>query len=417
MDIIKTYRSAGLVLAYPLAFAYLKFFMADNSDGFAFLRRILFVLGYILFNELVVRGSGKKPVRETYFWYSVMAVTAVTSVTGISDPVSMFALHLCALYVAVVSSGILYEGRTGSFIVWDLINAGFVKSLTGLGNPFSDFFEIIRGKKGNENSASVTVGVLSLIFVIPFFVIAVALLCSINPSFDAAVTHILNQLDVKWVFKNLHLFMLAVPVSIYLYAMISQSARAEGEKEKAAYGRIVRWRNKCHQLSPVIAAVITGLFVILYLTFFVFEGSYLFSAFAGKVPQEFTVAQYARRGFFELTGIMTINMLICIIMSYLVRRNAVGRKASMGMMIALMSESILFAVISFSKLALYYSRFGYTPKRLLAMWGALIFAAGAVMVIASIIKRRDMSRPWIYFATVSFTVLSVVSSVIYMCIQ
>ena len=412
MDIIKTYRGAGIILAYPLAFAYLKYFMVEDSDGFAFLRRILFVLGYILFNELVVRGSGKKPVKETYFWYSVMAVTAVTSVTGISDPVSMFALHLCAWYVAVLSCGILYEGKTGSFMLADLFNASILKPFTGFGNIFRDITQIRKNRKTDKSSSSITAGILSVIFVLPLFAIATALLCGINTSFDAAVTDVLNQLDLKWFFKNFHLFIFAFPVCLYLYGMISQSAGSEGAKEKADYEKLVGWRQRCHKLSPIIASVITGMFVILYLIFFVFEGNYLFSAFAGKLPEEFTAAEYARKGFFELTGVMFINMLVFLLVSYLSKRDVIGRKACNLTITALMSESVLFAIISFSKLALYYSRFGYTPKRLLAMWGTMIFAAGAVMVIASIFRRRDMSRSWIYFATCSFTLMNVVSSIL-----
>ena len=83
------------------------------------------------------------------------------------------------------------------------------------------------------------------------------------------------------------------------------------------------------------------------------------------------------------------------------------------MIIALMSESVVFAAVSFSKLALYYSRFGYTPKRLLAIWGTLIFAAGAVMVIISLVRKKDMSRKWILFTTASFALMNVISSVIY----
>lgn len=415
MDLIKTTKRAGVILAYPLAFAYLKFILFGNVSGdFNILKRFLFVLGFILFNELILRGCGKKPAAESYFWYTVMSTVALTSASGISEPVSMLALHLCAVYVSVVSCGVLYEGRTGSFIAADLFNAGVIKAFKGFGNIFHDISLLGKDRKKEENGSSMAVGIISVIAVLPVFILAVALLSGINTEFDAAVTRILNSLDLFWIFNNIHFFVLAVPTSLYLYGMISQSAGSTGEKEKETYGKLVVWREKCHKLSPVIASVITGAFVVLYLIFFIFEGQYLFSAFAGKLPEAFTAAQYARQGFFELTGIMTINMMIFLLVSYLTRRNAAGRKFSVGMITALMSESVLFAVISFSKLALYYSRFGYTPKRLLAMWGTLIFAAGAVMVIISYAKRKDMSRVWIYFTTVSFTLMNVLSSVLYL---
>ena len=113
---------------------------------------------------------------------------------------------------------------------------------------------------------------------------------------------------------------------------------------------------------------------------------------------------------------MFINMLVFLLISYFEKRDLPGRKGSVAMIIALMAESVVFASVSFSKLALYYSRFGYTPKRLLAIWGTLIFAAGAVLVIASLAKKKDMSRAWIYFTTVSFAVMSVVSTALYLAL-
>lgn len=414
MDNIKTLKSAGVILAYPMAFAYLKFFLMDRSGDYSVIKRFLLTLFFIVLNELIVRGYGKRPAVETYFWYGIMGTVALTSVTGVSEWVSVFALHLCALYVAVVSCGILYEGRTGSFVLADLLNAGVFKAFTGFGNLFKDISAVRGSGKEKQSSSSVAIGVLSVIFVIPVFIIAVALLCGINADFDVAVTKMLNAIDAFWIFNNVHIIVLAFPLSLYLYGMVSQSAGSTGEKEKETYGKLVVWRQKCHKLAPVIASLITGSFVLLYLIFFAFEGSYLFSAFAGKLPEAFTAAEYARRGFFELTGIMIINMLVFILVSYLAKRNASGYKLTSGLVITLMGQSILFAVISFSKLYLYYSRFGYTPKRLLAMWGTLIFAAGAVMVIASIIKRKDMSRPWIYFTTITYAAISVLSSVFYL---
>lgn len=411
MDIIKTSRSAGVLLAYPIAFAYLKFFLLDFTGDYTVVKRFLFTLGFILLNELIVRGYGKRPASETYFWYGIMGVVAVTSVTGISEPVSMLALHLCALYVTVVSCGILYEGRTGSYVCADLFNAGVLKAFSGFDNYFRDLPIVGNDRPRNIKASSVVVGILCVIFTFPVFILAVALLCGINSDFDLAVSMTLQSIDAVWFIRNVPYIILAIPASLYIYGMISESAGSSGEKEKEAFGKLAVLRQKCHKLSPIIASLITGTFVTLYLIFFVFEGSYLFSAFAGKLPEEFTAAEYARRGFFELTGIMTINMLIYLMVSVLTRRNAAGMRISAWTITALMGESVLFAVISFSKLALYYSRFGYTPKRLLAMWGTLIFAAGAVMVIISIFKRRDMSRPWIYFTTVSFALMSIISSI------
>ena len=430
MDIRKTAKNAGILLAYPIAFAYQKYVLLDFSDEYVTLKKIIFVLFFILLNELVVRGRGKKPAKETYFWYGIMAIVAVTYETGLADWVSFIGLHLCAMYVAIVSNRLWYEGRTGSFIIADLFNSGIIKAFGGFPNLFKDLgsmrvkdktSETSEQKKASGPRGSVVGGILIVIVMIPIFCIAVALLSEINPFFGKMVEDLLDNINFKivpldvinFILNNMGYVIFAVPTSLYLYGMLSKSADSDGEKEKRSCEGLIRWRQKCRRISPVVSSVIAGLFVALYLVFFVYEGQYLFSAFAGRLPEEFTAAEYARRGFFELTGIMFINMLIFLLISYFENRELMGRKASVAITCALMGESIVFAMVSFSKLALYYSRFGYTPKRLLAMWGTLIFAAGAVMVIISLLRKKDCSRAWIWFTASSFAVMSVISSLIY----
>ena len=430
MDLKKTAKIAGICLAYPIAYAYLKYFFLDFSDEYVTLKKLLFVLAFVLLNELVVRGRGKTPPKETYFWYGIMGVVAATYETGLADWVSYIGLHLCAFYVAIVSNRLWYEGRTGSFIIADLFNAGIIKAFGGFPKIFTDIADLAKVRKVAAQSTVETApvekkprgsaigAVLIILVMIPIFCIAVALLSEINPIFGEAVEGILDgidfRIDATWWFQNIGYIFFAFPTSLYLYGMLSKSADSDGVEEKKSFTGLVKWRQSCRKISPVVSAVVTGIFVVLYLIFFIYEGSYLFSAFAGRLPEEFTAAEYARRGFFELTGIMFINMLIFLLISYFENRDLPGRKGSVAMITALMGESIIFATVSFSKLALYYSRFGYTPKRLLAMWGTLVFAAGAVMVMISTLKKKDCSRIWVYFTVTSFAVMSVVSSVLYL---
>jgi hypothetical protein len=420
------FKVAGIILAYPLSYAYIKYVLIDFAGGNEWLKRTVFVIFFALLNELIIRGRGRKPHVVTYFWYTVMLAVAATSQFGISEPVSMFGLHLCALYVAVLSNGILLENKTGSFIASDLFNAAFVKPFPGFGKIFMDIFSFRKKKDPNaieagqepvkKSKSSVLLGLLVILIMIPIFIVAVTLLGQINKEFGNAVSKVLSmidfRLDLQWLVENQFYFFLAVPVCLYLYGLLSKCADSDGERERARCERLTRFRMVCRKVSPMLSIIITGCFVLLYLSFFVFEGKYLFSAFGGMLPEEFTAAEYARRGFFELTGIMFINMLIFLAISYFENREGKGRKVSSGMIIALMTESVVFSAISFSKLALYYSRFGYTPKRLLAIWGTLIFAAGAILVIVSTIRKKDYSRGWIYFSIISFVAMNILSSVI-----
>lgn len=435
MEQNKPAKIAGILLAYPIAFAYLKYFVFDFTEENVTIKKLLFVLAFIILNELVVRGRGKTPPKSVYFWYGIMGIVASTFETGVSEFVSFLGLHLCAVYVAIVSNRLWYEGRTGSFIAADLFNGGVIKAFSGFPNIFFDIAnagtkkaqprieglteaDVVPAPK--KQSGSAIGAVLIVLVMLPIFLIAVSLLKEINPQFGSAIDGLFKNFSFKinfhWWINNIGYFIFAVPTTLYLYGMLSKSADSDGSKEKKSFESLTKWRQSCRKISPYVSTVITGIFVLLYLVFFVFEASYLFSAFAGRLPEEFTAAEYARRGFFELTGIMFINMLVFLLISYFEKRDLPGRKGSVAMIIALMGESVVFASVSFSKLALYYSRFGYTPKRLLAIWGTLIFAAGAILVIASLAKKKDLSRIWIYFTTISFALMSVISSVLYIAL-
>ena len=94
-------------------------------------------------------------------------------------------------------------------------------------------------------------------------------------------------------------------------------------------------------------------FIAVYLLFFAVQSSYLFGAFSRRLPEGFTVAQYAREGFFELCRVMAINFSLL----YLVSRSSVKPvredRAQKAVCSLLIIAGMVFAVIAFSKLVLY----------------------------------------------------------------
>ena len=204
----------------------------------------------------------------------------------------------------------------------------------------------------------------------------------------------------------------AIPTCFFLYALASSSAISNGEKERTAGDRCRERAAKRRTVSSIVMGIMTGCFVAMYLLFFAVEFTYIFSGLMGRLPEGFNVVDYARRGFFELVGIMAINMFVFVIINTFEKKVAGKRTISGYLMIALMVESILFAVVSLSKLLMYFTKFGYTPKRMLAMWGTVILAAAAVVVIISIIKGKAHARAWIVFTACSYVLMCILSGVL-----
>ncbi len=159
------------------------------------------------------------------------------------------------------------------------------------------------------------------------------------------------------------------------------------------------------KVPALVLTVILGAFAILYLLFFVIQGSYLFGAFTRTLPEGFTVSQYARQGFFELCKIMVLNFVLI----WLVVRSGIedirNNRTTMIMCSMLLAESLLFSVTAFSKLILYISCFGFTPLRLQSTWLICVLFVGTALTIYSLWTRKRSFRIWIYISGISLALL------------
>ena len=146
----------------------------------------------------------------------------------------------------------------------------------------------------------------------------------------------------------------AVPVCFYLYGLMSRSAKSDGEREKRVGSKLGKFIGKGKTVSATIVYIAAGVFVALYALFFVKRLTYMLGGFVGDVPEGMLVSHYAREGFFELVGIMAVNMCVYLAIIMFGKSDQNGKFAVPAKILVtlLMSESIIFAVIAMSKLGL-----------------------------------------------------------------
>lgn len=402
MDNKTTFRKAGIILAYPLAYLYTRLI----AEGW--IAQTVFVLLFIAWNEIVIRGRREGSSKKSYFWYVILILTSLTSSIGPDEEVSGFGLHLCAVYAVLASNGILFEGKTGSLLPADLFNGFLFKGMGNIFRFFKDLGEALKAPstEGKKRSKGIIAGIFVVFMMIPVFFIAVALLGSINDDFGALTSDVINKiLDflIIELGEILGRAVIAFPVCLYLYGLVASSAAEDASIVREKGRKLLELKGKFKTIAPYFTLFVSGCFVIIYMIFFVFESEYLFGGLMGRMPEGFSICSYARQGFFELVGIMAINMMIFLVVNTFEKEgNGTVFKVSRGSVIALMAQSVVFSMLSFAKLFMYFYAYGYTPKRMLAMWGAFVLGAAAVMVIVSIGKKKDLSRVWIVLTTVSY---------------
>ncbi len=414
------FQRAGILLAFPLAYAYARLILIEPLEGLPFSVALTVVsLMFILVSELVRCGRKaftNKNTGETVFWYVMMVLAAVTSSFGPSEALSAFAVHLCAVYSVLVSNDILLGDRTGGFILADLIHGFYVKSFAGFPNFVTDWSAFKREgdkKKHNAGVIMLVIGFIFLMFI--FFFISLVFISRIDVDIAAAfitywrsITGYFERIKIDNIIISL---ILAVPVCFYLYGLMARSAKSDGTREKRIGSNMAAGLEKGRKVPCVISCISAGFFVALYILFFIKRTAYFTGGFTGIVPDDKLVAYYAREGFFELVGIMAVNMCVYLTIYLFEKRNNAGRTTLAGRILVtlLMSESIIFAVIAMSKLWLYYSIYGYTPKRMLAMWGTLTLGFAALMSILTVNRGKSHFRLGVFFTAVSYIAVSILS--------
>ncbi len=436
MDNKVIFQRLGVLLAYPLAYAYIRlvsFAIGDSDMGISIFGGKLnvaitfpiFAILFIAFNELVRRGrrgiSG--PVsKETVFWYVMTFLAGLTATVGPNTELSLFGMHLCAVYSVLISNDILLGGKTSGFIPADLIHGFYVKSFAGFPNFIIDWGSF--KKQSEDPEAEVTKkknpagAIIFIVIMVVLLLISVSLMSSIDEDisrfFDSIFGDLLDyfrELEVEEITLRA---ILAIPVCFYLYGLISRSAKSDGAREKRVASWLLNIRGKGKTVSSSIVYAAAGVFVLAYVLFFIKRLTYMLGGFMGQVPDGLLVSHYAREGFFELVGIMAVNMCVYLAIILLGKTDSEGHFAlpSKILVTLLMAESIIFAVIAMSKLGLYYSIYGYTPKRILAMWATLALGFAAAMTVATVNRGKPHFRAGVLFTSVSYIAICILSGIL-----
>ena len=226
------------------------------------------------------------------------------------------------------------------------------------------------GEKDSARSKRTRAILIGLACAVPALLILIPLLVSS----DAAFAGLVGKLD--WDSVGKALFAL-VPGSFAALVLFSLLLTAAPSKEPA---RNVKRRG----LEP--AAVIAFLAAVsaAYVLYLVSQFAYFTDAFRGLLPKDFTVAEYARRGFFEMCAIVAINLLL-IVLSVGLCRKSEGKLpgAVKGLALFLCLFSLVLVATALSKMVLYMRSFGLTRLRVLTS-AFMIFLA--VVVVAEALR-------------------------------
>lgn len=137
----------------------------------------------------------------------------------------------------------------------------------------------------------------------------------------------------------------------------------------------------------VVLAAVTALFAV----FLLLQLSYLFGNAPAVTGSGITFAEYARRGFSELTIVATLCALLVIALDGPAERSTAERSARL-VAVGLVGETLLLLVSAFRRVWLYETAYGFTTTRLYAQTYMIAMAAMLLLLAWEIQRGVDTGR-------------------------
>lgn len=390
-----TFEKVFAFVALALGYLFNRFLFTDFAPGLGAL--IFFELALVCGIVYLLR-QGVKFNGTTALYSAFIACFPVSFILSDNETIKGFvALFLTLFYMYWIYSACAEIKGCRQRFISDAMRAIFV-------NPFKGFVSLPVAifKPAKDSKSKVLRYVLmGLLVTVPFTVVIAALLLSSDEAFRNLIG--IDNLAEKIGEFALRLIV-AIPVAMILFSVLITSIRDKDYVKNAKGGK------KSGRMNHIVFVTAFVPVILLYITFFVSQFAYFTSAFQNILPEEFTYAQYARQGFFELCGVVAINILMVLLTMLLCKKNEKGHY-SVGMKIVvcvLCLCSVVLVAITVAKMIMYTSAYGLTHLRIYTLWfTAIMFLLVAVLFVKILAPKVSFWTSAVCIFLVMFLLLSV----------
>lgn len=220
------------------------------------------------------------------------------------------------------------------------------------------------GKLG-QNTVAILLGVC---IAFPILLVVIPLLISADAAFDGLIS-LLPSFDLS---ELLVTIMVGGCLFCLLYTRTTGLIHSEPSPNRS--------KTESRGLSPLTVGTVLGAVCVVYLAYLLSQLAYLSGGFSGLLPEEYTLAEYARRGFFEMAALSVINLGIITLCLAIVKKDGTVPRILRILCLFLGLASLFLIVAASAKMFLYINSYGLTQLRLLTQIIMLFMAIATVTV-------------------------------------
>lgn len=329
------------------------------------------------------------------------------SFTMHTETVFYFLNSLLVPVLMIASSTLIVKPMSkwdeGSFIV-EILRNGIANVFRNLDKPFKIIkasIKIDKSIKITEEKKQILIGV---IIALPLLVVIITLLSSADMVFGyyfANATKIFNKINIEEFVPHV---ILSLVVALYLFGYVWGMKNEEKEHEKDISTSKMSWG---------LVAVITVLVAlnIIYLLFTIIQFSYLYGGGVIALPANFTYAEYARKGFFELAAVTFINFIIVVTcLKYMNKSNNKLQNITKILLSVLVAFNLNMLFSANFKLTLYEDTYGYTFLRVsVHLFMLLLFILCLIVATGIWCRKIHIVKNIIIITIIMYTVINYIN--------
>lgn len=371
----------------------------DKSLGISCFIFIGLCIGFFLWS---IRARNLK---RSFGWLLLIPVALLALSFSVHTDQVFYIFNFLAIPILMIASSILIVNPR---LKWD--RARFISEMAGraIGNvlnnitkPFSILKSSIRIGRTSEMKEGKKQILLGILVSLPLLFVIILLLSSADMIFGyyfVNLTELFSKIDLGNLVPR---SIVNLIIAFYLFGYVWSFKSEEKAMEKDLDSPSASWG------SVTVITVLIAL-NILYMIFTMIQFSYLYGGDKVALPDGFTYAEYARKGFFELAAVTFINFVIVLsCLKYVKKDNTKLLKTTNLLLTVLVVFTLNMLFSANFKLTLYEAAFGYTILRVsVHLFMLLLFLLCLVVAFGIWYRKIPIMKSIIVITISMYTVIN-----------
>ena len=348
--------------------------------------------------------------RFNFGWFLTLPIIALSSTYLIFSNQVFAALNFLMIPILIIAQTILineqnnhkwYDARFIKDIFYGIFNRAFGYT----SRPFVVGLDAMRIRKSHGKYDVIKKVFIGLAISIPLLLIIIALLSSA----DSVFKHFIDEISNSFGNINIGDFLLqgitALFITMIVFSYLWSFSNSDNSLESRLQESLETNNISC---DPIISITILSVINCVYVAFTIIQFAYMFGSVNNALPQDFTYAEYARRGFFELLVVTLINFSLLLSSIRFTQR---GGKLVARTVRILHSLLILCTVVillsAYFRMSLYEAAYGYTYLRVLTHSFMIFLCVLFLIAFYKIWNERiSLLKPYIVITLTAYMIIN-----------